>query len=189
MILDGLKDLYYDMKKELLKRYKFGFSYNGVAFDVFFFIDEQPFKLMFGVKVRNFYFELDVNKGFEINPFLGEKYTELCRILNLTFNENSPFKTTYFFEEFNKRIPRTADKGNYPKPHEIGVYRKEIEEADKIYFLGWQDNEKKGQQVSEENLDKTRKLLGFEAYKRCRTKNISSRWTDNERFAKEFYMP
>lgn len=67
MKLDGIISLYNDMRRLSLKRYRFGFRYNNVAFDVFFFIDENPYKLMFGVKAENFYFEVDVKKGFIID--------------------------------------------------------------------------------------------------------------------------
>ncbi len=73
MRLDGLTKLYNDMKANDIKRYKFIFTYNNVIFDVFFFVDEQPFKLAFGVKAENFYFELEVNRGFIINPNIGLK--------------------------------------------------------------------------------------------------------------------
>ena len=40
-----------------------------------------------------------------------------------------------FFTEFNKSIPQKAVKMNTPKQNEIGVYRKDVEEAGKIYFM------------------------------------------------------
>ncbi|MGG1518476.1 DUF6037 family protein [Paenibacillus oryzisoli] len=186
MKLDGIVSLYNDMRLSNLNRYRFGFTYNNVSFDVFFFIDESPYKLMFGVKAENFYFELDVKKGFIIDPTLErEKYSELCRILGLRYDETNKFKPIYFFTEFNKKIPQKADKKNTPKPHEIAVYRKDVEEADKIYFMGWLDNTINGKKFTTKNLEKTRLLLGKDAYVQCKAKNVSSRWTDDINKAQE----
>ncbi|WP_195571769.1 DUF6037 family protein [Paenibacillus sp. 1001270B_150601_E10] len=189
MKLDGIIPLYNDMRQLSLKRYRFGFKYNNVTFDVFFFIDESPYKLMFGVKAENFYFEMDIKKGFVIDPTLPkDKYSELCRILGLQFDPTNKFKPAYFFAEFNKNIPVKADKKNTPKPHEIAVYRTDVEEADKIYFMGWLDNTINGNKVTLKNLEKTRLLLGDDAYIRCKAKNVSSRWTDEIKKAQEVIL-
>lgn len=83
MKLDNLSNLYNDMKQEQINRCKFIFKYNNTVFDVFFFIDEVPFKLALGVRVKNFYLELDVKRGFEINPYINDrkKYRELISVL------------------------------------------------------------------------------------------------------------
>ncbi|MGZ9785443.1 DUF6037 family protein, partial [Bacillus pseudomycoides] len=144
MKLDALIQLYQTMKSQGINRYKFDFTFNKVTFDVFFFIDESPFKLMFGAKLRNFYFELDVNPGFNISTYLGEKYNELCEVLGLEYDPDNPFKSRRFFEAFNQRIPVTININNQPQPHDVARYRRDVEEADKIYFLGWLNHEKTG---------------------------------------------
>ncbi|WP_028401076.1 DUF6037 family protein [Ectobacillus panaciterrae] len=189
MRLDGLIPLYRDMKDQGLNRYKFDFIFNKVHFDVFFFIDESPFKLMFGVKMKNFYFEIDLHKGFKINTYLGEKYGELCKVLGLEYDPNSSFKSSYFFQEFNQKIPSNAHRNSYPKPYEVALYRRDVEEADKIYFWGWLSHETTGKNVRPENLEKTRILLGVDAYEACKRNNISSKWTDDKRKAITVTMP
>ncbi|MEK4286670.1 DUF6037 family protein [Paenibacillus sp. FSL P4-0502] len=187
--LTGLKELYTDMKTKGIKRYKFVFTYSSVSFDVFFFTDETPFKLMFGVKAHNFYFEVNVTKGFVIDTNLGDKYTQLRKILGLQYDPDNPFKTFYFFSAFNKKIPKRADVNHKPEPSDIAYYRSDIEESEKIYFMGWRDNEKRGEKVGAENLHKTRLLLDFEAYLTCKRKNISSRWTHDKSLAQSFHLP
>ncbi|EFU43417.1 hypothetical protein PVOR_03650 [Paenibacillus vortex V453] len=187
--LTGLRELYADMRTKGIKRYKFGFTYNSVSFDIFFFADETPFKLMFGVKAHNFYFEVSVDKGFVIDTNLGDKYTQLRKILGLQYDPDNPFKTFYFFSEFNNRIPKHADDKNKPEPSDIAYYRRDIEESEKIYFMGWRDNEKLKEKVSPENLYKTRMLLDYGAYLICKRKNISSRWTPDKSLAQSFYLP
>lgn len=176
------------MKSQQIDRYKFEFIFQNVNFDVLYFIDELPHILAFGIKQHNYYFELPVNKGFEIKPFL-EKYNEFCKIMGFQYNPNSPFKPFIFFEQFDKQIPLKAITKNIPKPSQIALYRNKVEEADKIYFVKWRDNKKAGHQVSDENLEKTRKLLSYQAYCMCKEKNISSCWSAFPSDEKTFTLP
>lgn len=175
------------MRKQGIQRYKFIFTFNKVDFDVFFFIDEHPYKLSFGVLRHNFYFEVDVNIGFLINPILNpEIYKELIQILQLNYSISGPFSPIYFFEQFNKSIPNIAYRRFVPKPHEIARHIRNVEECDKIYFCGWLDNNIAGNHVQQSNLIKTQKLLSQDAYEMCKEKNISSKWTDIEEKCKDF---
>lgn len=190
MKLDGLIPLYKSMKSQTIDRYKFEYKSGKAIFDVFFFIDESPFLLLFGVKAENFSFELKVLNGFIIDPTLdNDTYKKLCEILGLTFDPARKFSPRSFFAEFNSNIPKEASPHHKAKPHDIASYRSIAEEADRIYFVGWRDNKKWGTNVQESNLDKTKKLLGEKAYLRCRQKNISSCWTDKKESAIEFTLP
>ncbi|KEK22138.1 DUF6037 family protein [Bacillus gaemokensis] len=189
MKLNGLVNLYEEMKRQEIKRYRFDFTFNKVTFDVFFFIDESPFKLMFGAKLRNFYFELDVKPGFNINTYLGEKYNELCEVLGLEYDPDNHFKSSYFFEEFNQRIPVIVNVNNRPQPHEVATYRRDVEESERIYFWGWLNHGNSGKGVTPENLKKTEKILGVDAYNTCKIRNISSRWTDERSKAVAYTEP
>jgi hypothetical protein len=191
MILDGLKPLYKSMKDRKIERCRFLYIHNQLHFDIFFLIDDQPFLLMFGAKQVNLYFEKEVKNGFSINPYLGDKYSQLCDALGIKPNPDNPFSPNKFFEEFNQKIPHSTQVA---KPHEIAsiknkIKTEEIEEIDKIYFIGWRNNNLQKEQVSERNLQKTRKWLSYEAYIRCLKKNISSRWTHDQELAQDFYIP
>ncbi|ROS05583.1 hypothetical protein EDC56_1122 [Sinobacterium caligoides] len=155
------------------------------SIDVFFFIDDKPFVLLFGVKAANFSFEVEVGKGFAIDPQLDPAtYKNLCAALGLKYDPENPFKPFDFFKEFNKSIPGQAASSQKADPHDVVIYRPDVDEADKVYFLKWRDNTKRGENVQSVNLDKTSKLLGEKAYARCRQKNISSCWTDQKKLAK-----
>jgi len=185
--LTGIEKLYKDMKSKKIDRYKFDFHYAEVEFDVIFFIDEKPFVLMFGVKKSNFYFEIEMKNGYTIIPYFENNvYDTLMKLFKFKSGGGDIFKPIYFFEALNKHFPKSANTKSIPKPSDIGRYRREVEEADKIYFWGWIDHEKNRKEnqnykgnVSDTNLEKTRKLLGYKAYLRCKKKNISSRWTDD----------
>lgn len=190
MKLDELKNLYGDMKRQNIDRYRFTYTYGDGTFDVFFFIDEAPFILLFGARGKNFSFEIEVKKGFRIEVhFDKDIYYKLIDFLKIKSSSKTPFNPGRFFVDFNKHIPKTANVNNIPKPQQIIVYRNDIEEADKLYFLKWRDNTIRGEKVSEENLHKTRKILGHQAYKICKSKNLSSCWTDDETKEKEFALP
>mgnify|MGYP006273080993 FL=1 len=95
----------------------------------------------------------------------------------------------FFFVQFNKNVPNVASINVKAEPHEIAQYRKVAEEKDKIYFLGWRNNDVREEKVSETNLAKTKDLLGKKAYARCSSKNISSCWTDDPAKAKTVQLP
>ena len=190
MKLDGLAKLYKSMVTQQIERYRFEYKAGKAVFDVFFFIDENPFVLLFGVKAANFSFELDVEKGFNIDPQLDrETYKKLCEALGLEYDPDNPFKPFNFFKEFNNFIPQSAVIAQKAEPHDVANYRSDVEEADKIYFLKWRDNTKRGENVQWENLQKTKKLLGEKAYLRCKQKNISSCWADKKELANKVVLP
>jgi len=190
MKLNGLVDLYRSMKGQGIDRYRFEYRHGRALFDVFFFIDESPFILLFGAKGEALSFEVEVGAGFNINPILDSTtYKELCRVLGLEYDPNNPFSPKGFFAQFNQNIPRVASINAKAEPHEIAQYRNVAEEEDKIYFLGWRNNDLRGERVSETNLKKTRDLLGQKVYDRCNSKNISSCWTDDASKAKKVQLP
>jgi hypothetical protein len=190
MKLDGLVNLYRSMKSQGIDRCRFEYRHGRALFDVFFFIDDSPFILLFGAKGEAFSFEVEVTSGFNINPTLDSAtYKELCRILGLEYDPNNPFSPKGFFAQFNQHVPRTASINANAEPHDIAQYRNVAEEEDKIYFLGWRNNDRRGERVSEVNLAKTKDLLGKKAYDRCNSKNISSCWTDDPDKAKKAQLP
>ena len=190
MKLSGIQSLYNDMRKQSIDRYRFDYKNGKGHFDIFFFIDEQPFILLFGAKGGNFSFEMQVKKGFEIHTMLDkETLNKLLDFLGIKHSSENPFSTNNFFQDFNQNIPASANLSNIPKPQQIIKYRKNVEESEKIYFWKWLDNTKQSNNVSAENLEKTKQILGAKAYERCKKKNISSCWTDSESKEKAVTLP
>lgn len=190
MKLDGLVALYKSMKTQGIERYRFEYKCGRAVFDVFFFIDGSPFLLLFGVKAENFSFEIEVQNGFVIDHKLdNETYKRLCEILGLDYDPVRPFSPWNFFSEFNSKIPKTAIATQVAQPHDVAPYKRIVEEENKIYFVGWRDNQKWGSNVQQSNLDKTMKLLGERAHKRCKEKNISSCWSDKKDQAIDVSLP
>ena len=180
MELQGLKSLYISMKQQNIDRCRFTFPFRGTVFDVLFFIDENPYKLLFGAKGTRFSFSLDVKKGFTIKTFLDKEIlNKLYKVLGLQPDPNNPFSTKNFFTEFNKKIPEEISKKDIPTPYQIAPYVNIKEDSDKVYFRNWRFHDGENSNVRLVNLEKTKMLLGNEIYINCKNKNVSSCWTDD----------
>lgn len=99
------------------------------------------------------------------------------------------FDPLAFFAEFNRHIPQQAAPDQVPTPDDVVRYYPDIEDADKRFFCGWLDNTKQRNQVSPENLAKTRRLLGQRAHDLAQRRNLSTRWTHEQSKALAFFLP
>ena len=186
--LEAIHDV---MKTQEIERYRFRYQFNRVEFEVLFFIDETPFKLLFGLIGGSFSFDRDVEQeSFQMNPILPpEKYYELCEVLGLEYDPNNRFNPAVFFREFDHQIPRTLNTRQKFQPHQVARFYPNVEEADKVYFIGWRYHDGIKSNATPENKEKTKRLLGIRAYEICSAKNVSSCWCDNPSRAKNFYVP
>jgi len=167
LYLEKLRPLHHSMRSQKIERYRFEYLHGKITFSVFFFIDESPFVLLFGVKGHNFSFELKVYRGFNVDTHLDNAtHKQLCEALELRYNPNNPFSPSSFLTDFNQHIPPVAHPKQKAKPYEVIQYRRNVEEVDKKWFCGWRDNTIRNQTVTSENLYKTRVLLGERAFQR-----------------------
>jgi hypothetical protein len=182
MHIPDLKTLYRSMQDEKVKRQLFNYTIrklNAVTFSVAFVTDRNPFKLLFGCKDRNIFFILNVLPGFNVDPYDIDRdaFARLCRALGLQFDSANPYSRKTFLEEFRDsgQIKTIAAKIQL-KPQELPIDPSTVEEGDKLYFRGWRLNPV-GENVTPENLAKTREFCGDEFAEVCRLENISSRWS------------
>ncbi|MCY8927749.1 DUF6037 family protein [Bacillus subtilis] len=184
MELNNLKFLYKDMKIKNIDRSKFDFLFKVAQFKCLFLIDKSPFKLILAARGKNFYLEFEVKDGFKVNPYIEkEKYYQLCEILDLKRDDNNKFSPKAFLSEVNDRVPHNISNKSRVVPADIAPYRKIVEEENKVYFYKWVPHDGIKSNVTSENLEKTRLLIGEEAYHTCKERNISSGWTDNPKYA------
>lgn len=178
MTLPNLRKLYKNLKENDEAYYIFDYKKNNVCFEVLFDIFNSPFELHFILKESDFSFRMTVHKGFHINEYLDKNiYKRLCEILMLKYDEQNPFSTKVFFEEFNSKIPMYEQR--IKKERELlKFYVNQIEEADKLYFDGFIEWNKvnNGKGVTIKNLEKTR-ILYPDLYEKCKRENISVRYT------------
>lgn len=155
----------------------FRITYNKVTFSIIFSTKSNPYELLFGtVGTYNCSFVLQLYQGYMLESLSSETYVELCRILNLNYKDGG-FSSNVFLQHIAKHIPKVYS-GEKIQPHQIAAVKRDIEEADKIYFLSWIHHVRDGCHAQLPNLDKTKKLCGDQAAKYCKENNVSSRWTD-----------
>ena len=178
-----LQDLHQAMRRSGLDRCRFPYVRNGVQFDVFFFADKDPFGLMFGLVGSRWAFSVDVLPGYRVETRLDrETYDGLVRALRLKFDPERPFSPAAFFRDLNENIPHDVRREDAPRPEDVARYRRDVDEADKVYFVRWRAHSVEGNtgHVTRRNLEKTRILLGEAVYEVCRENDISSVWSDVE---------
>lgn len=170
------------MKYRNERRVQFDFEYNKVKADAFFFIDCAPYILALGVKGTQYYFEFEI-KGFCIDAYIQpeDNFEKFKKAFQIGANPQSKgqFSTIQFFKYINDTFPQDfKERSAKPaRPQTIARYHSNIEESDRIYFIGFRDNNKRNSHVR--NLDKTLRLMGEEAYERCKRENLSTCWGDN----------
>jgi len=139
---------------------------------------------------HNFAIFLDVQKGFEINTFIKrETFFALINALKTDSSSDNRFDANQFFSDFDKNVPEHANPHNTATTSDVVRYYSNIEEADKIHFCGWLDNNLRKHSVTDSNLSKTRRLMGQEVHDFAKRRNQSTRWTHDETMAIEFYFP
>lgn len=176
----GLRTLHQDLKFKKEVRTTFPFVYNGKNFSCIFITDIIPFRLYLttlGKKPMVFEFEIEV--GYKVKGYIDD-YKKLIDYLEIKFDPNHKFVPFDFFEVLNARIPtKFSGRPDYKDILRVAAVRRNIEEADKVFFCGWYANPN-GRNVRTENLEKTRSAFGDEKANLCLKNNISSRWTDIE---------
>lgn len=190
MKLSGLIPLYRSMRQQDIGRYKFRYELNHLTFDCLFFIDIEPFELVMGCLGHNFAIFKEVKQGFEVDPFIErDTFFDLRNALKTTDTSFHRFSAVDFFKQFDAQIPDYANPRNVAQPSDVVRYFSNIEEADKIHFCGWLDNNIRGNKVSEDNQEKTRRLMGQKVYEFSKRRNQSTRWTHDPAMAVELYLP
>jgi hypothetical protein len=186
--LTSLDDLLPRMAHANVDRCHFRFHLHKGEFDVFLFVDVSPYVLAFGAIGENFYFELDVDpRTLETSGvFATEVYYKLCDILGLRGN-GERFTPSAFLAHVNEAMIGVAFRAVTPR--DLAPHRREVEESEKVWFCGWLDNTVSGKHVTVSNLEKTRRWLGEQAYRRCKERNLSSRWTDDRSKVIEYFLP
>lgn len=181
-----IKPLLQDMARNKAKIDKFKFAYNKVEFEVVVLVERQPFELMFGVVGYNFSFILKLKKGYEIENLSDEVFYRLKDILKLKPSKEG-FNSYKFLRYFAQKIPQKYSDKKI-QPHEIAKYKKTIiPESEKIYFKGWKLYNNSNKHAK--NFEKTRILLGDDAYIFCKNNDVSSCWTDNPQKRIDYYTP
>lgn len=177
----GLRTLHEDMKENNEISASFNFNYNNRGFACIFLGDVKPMILyLCTVGTAREVFEIAIDENYMTDTYIDD-YKRLIEYLNLKFDPDHKFKPVDFFEVLNRNIPTTFQTAaNYSSILSIASAKRDIEEENKIYFLGWYRN-KVGKSVRDKNLEKTRLAFGDKIAKISKQTNRSSKWTHDER--------
>lgn len=187
-VLRNLRVLHIAMKAAQQARAQFPWVHNGERFRVVFITDDPDVPsrmvLFFTHSSGQLSFEKPVavlsggayaiHAGFQNQPGV---FDALRRLFNTGAGSGRGLEPTKLFEEFDRATPTSLYLVKRPEPHE-GPPRENVDEAEKIYFCGWQTYQPGGRRPTEGNLLKTQRLCGEIAYQRCVKSHISSCWSD-----------
>jgi hypothetical protein len=189
MKLERLALLYRSMSGQGMTKTRFEFRFRNLVFSVVYIAEQFPHELLFGCRAHDLFLVVRVPHDFTIGTYLGDSYKALLDALGVQPNSNNQFSPNVFFEEFKAAIPQTTTPANIPTITDIASVSRDVEDADKIYFLGWLSHDGIRSRPSASNLAKTKRICGQAAYDTCYRNHISSRWTDLEELAQQYHEP
>ena len=189
MKLERLEKLNTNMKQQGMIKTKFEFKFRKLTFSVIYIAEKLPYELLFGCRAQNLFFVVKVEQGFMVDTYLGNAYRTLCQALELKPNPDNKFSSNVFFKDFSTIIPINTSPNNIPTITEIALNSRDVEDSQKVYFLGWLSHDGVQSKPSEANLLKTKRICGQATYDICRRNYISSRWTDIKERAQQYKEP
>lgn len=187
MVLHGLRRLHYLLREANRTVTLFPYTIRQIKFTVLFSAITLPYELSLTAKGDNFFLLYHVNKKYEVDPSIkdGETYKALADLLKLNGTSDNILKPFQFLLELDKYMKQVELIHREPSPLELLQARPDLPERDRPYFWRWHPNESKGK-VSQDNLSKTRLLLGETAAQHSLRANVSSQWTDDYKKAKKW---
>lgn len=186
----NLKYLVTDMKRLNIYKENFKFNYAKQIIDCVFCINNNDYELLVGVHKLNlgFVIELYINKEGNFIGVLQEKDFFIFRdAMNLKYSVKK-FTSNALLVLLSEHVP-VKSKGivlSFETMRKFTKCRK-VNEADKIYFKGWNDHVKDGKTAR--NFKKTEFFFGKSVANYCRKHNISSMWTDIPNEEKSYHLP
>lgn len=182
MKMTGLETLYRNMKAKNETYTIFDYRHNKIQLVILFDTKTTPFSLLLIKKYSTKTLTLDIECGFNLNTFLGDKYQLLLQILEIQGGETNPFKPTVFFQKLNTNIP--TDTHHYKLDDEtrkVISCAKNFGEKDKVLICGYIDwgKSKNSKTYTQANREKT-KILHPDVYAKIKDKNISIKYTDKK---------
>jgi len=180
MILGNLQQLHASMLAQGMTTTRFQFHFEHLAFSVIYIADGAfPHELLIGCQTHNIFIVTPVLKGYKISSYLGDAYGPLLTALGVTPNPDNRFKPEVFFQALDLATPTSTIPANRPTPRDIAQLSRDVEDADKIYFLCWRTHDGRTSKPSAQNLTKTKRICGTAFHDRCKKYHISSCWTDD----------
>jgi predicted kinase len=176
MYLEKLKYLHQNMTSVRLTRVCFSATVAQIKLDVAFIAEQNLFRLFVGR--QGAWVGVPIMPGYQLNPVLPyQDYLKLLKLMGAD-GQQGKFHSGAFFQELVDTLPQIVEPKLLLRPHIATQLFGYVDEPGKHFFAGFAENPKSAE-VSRKNLEKTKFLLGQEAYILCRKLNMSSRWTEN----------
>lgn len=158
------------MTSQSLELVKFDFKYHSCEFRMIYGMAQNVF--IIGVEGTQKGFILNLN-GYEVlNKLEKPLYKELASCKGEAFDPKKPYNPLDFLLEFDKYLG-TSIPFVIPTKSTFGsTSSRAIPDELKIFFMKWMPHPIKGK-VSQDNLKKIEKLLGYNIRRFCETNNIS----------------
>lgn len=185
MQMPHLASLHRSMQAANIERMRFHIKHAHLDFDGVFLADTTPqYQLGLACVNHQFTLQFDVDRNYNVLAYFHDKQAlnALMKALNLG-KGGQAFSTSNFLLQVDAALPTTASRKDRAQPKDLAPFHRDVEEADKIYLCGWQDNKAIRKTVTPANLAKTRKLLGETTYLWCEQYNFSTKWSDDPRRA------
>lgn len=186
MHMPGLARLHASMRQVGIDRATFRITHNHLVFSGVFLVDSTPWQFGLACIGHNFTLRFDVSKRYEIATYIHDPKAlgSLITALGTGAASGHRFSPNEFLHEIDAALPATVTKNDRPRPADMALHRRDVEEADKIHFCGWGPHARDGtHHVRAKNLHKTRALLGEADYEWCKRNDVSTKWTDDPALA------
>lgn len=185
--LNGLCNLHSRMRKQGLQKVIFPYRINDAVFTVVFAPIGEPYELSLTANAANVFILIQVRRGYLISRELdNEIYIKLANLLRIDGRSGNKLIPAVFFSELDEYMGGQEVRMREPSPKELMDARPDLPDRELPYFWHWLDQDVRKHHVTKKNLRKTCLLIGPEAEAFSRRHNLSSRWTDDEKKARDW---
>lgn len=177
--MPGLARLHAAMRAVPMERVRLRIEHNHLTFEGVFLADVRPYELALACLGHDFELLFKVSDTCEIDAYLGDAYGPLANALRNGAGDGNPLSSRHFLQEIDASLPQRVNAGDRPTHADVVRVYRHVEEADKIHFVRFIPHARDGKRhVRDENLDKTRRLMGQAIADWCQRNNVSTGWTD-----------
>ncbi|GAB7530600.1 DUF6037 family protein [Pseudomonas sp. 3A(2025)] len=179
MRMKGLERLAQSMRALDVDLQQFLFKNGAASFDCLFSM-RGAYELSLTSRGENpKFFLLPITYDFQLSTYLSrDKLNELMNVLRTHGLSTQGFSTSRFFQNLDLAVPQEAQPDRVPTAAGVLSLRHDLEERDRPFFDTWVYWKERGPR--RENLDKTMKLLGPEAYAFSVKHRASSKWSADD---------
>lgn len=182
----NLPSLVKDMYKKDEDNFVFSFTFNSKTVKCLVMAESSQYNIyLASTGLSPFGINYSVSQSFKINRYIEDRnlYRKLCVYL---FNKQTARNDEYFsfYDCLSASTPvQMGERASYysDKLAIMSQFHKiEIEEPDKLYFMGWRKNPL-NTSVTKHNYNKTKFAFGTAFAEKSLKHGVSSRWTNNKK--------